>query len=149
MQGAYYLERMVEEWIVIGCLAHASTDASYGLYCIPPAHRGWHGNGLATQYDGPQGIKPCEPVRGCPQPQPREVAGHGIYSHERVSLWHTKPEKQHTQVPSTAEGPIGDQSETRSWKATHFDGVKQSAECVMRSSCSKRQKKLGWQTELE
>src|SRR5262245_30696691 len=67
---------------------------------------------------------------------------HSIHAHEWISLWHSQQRKRNPQAPSTAEGLIGDPSETRSWKAIDFGDVRGNAYCVMRSTHQSKVDKL-------
>jgi hypothetical protein len=81
-------------------------------------------------------VSPAPTLRG------GQTQQHSIHAHEWISLWHSQQRKRNTQAPSTAEGLIGDPSETRSWKAIDSGDVRGNAYCVMRSTHQSKLDKL-------
>jgi hypothetical protein len=138
-RGGAHRPAVGRDWLPCPCLGRYAPHT----ILIPPAHRGWNGNGLATHYyrhEGTQSSRACARVSTAPTPRGGQAQQHSIHVHERISLWHIKQEKQSTQGLSTAGMPTGDPSETRSWKATHSEDIRESASCEMRSSDQNSQK---------
>jgi hypothetical protein len=102
---------------------------------------GFHSIGRrCALHGGTQSSRAFARVSPAPTLRGGQTQQHSIHAHEWISLWHSQQRKRNTQAPSTAEGLMGDPSETQSWKAIDSGDVRGNAYCVMRSSCQHSQK---------